>query len=64
VGVGTQVTCGGLRAAPGQEARAGAAGPHDGPEAAPSRKARAGATETRDSPGATSNQEAGAVVLT
>jgi hypothetical protein len=63
VGVGAQVTCGGLRAAPGQEARAGAAGPRDGPKATLSREVRAEAVGTHGSPEAASNRKAGVVVL-
>jgi hypothetical protein len=57
VGVEAQVTCDGLRAAPGREAVAWR-GARGGPEP------RVRATGTRGSPGAAPSREAGAVVLT
>jgi hypothetical protein len=62
----TQATCGGLGAALGREAGAGAgaAGARGGPGAAPSREAGVGAVGACVSPRATPSREAGAVVLT
>jgi hypothetical protein len=64
VGAGGQVSHGGPRAVPGQEAGAETTGARGGRGAVPSQEAGAGATETRDSPEATPSWKAGAIVLT